>query len=1501
MKGGEGDATSDTDDNDVVGNRRLFRHQQHIAYLYRGDDLKELNLYEYSALIVIQPERKNKTKKCPVVDENAPIKGRKPCATFPFSKNAPANLRENFVQKLRAMPLTPILAGRAPPSKQFSTAFMEYYLTLLVPWDESMKGPPVPPTEAAFRQWLEELVTPDTPLDSVQWHRAQIFLRSAAKPTPKFVSKLKDRHRRRGHTEWNGFPDDIPDRAADGLPDNDSSKRRSTQSQQEIAQTAQTELKLLRDLAKAGADRECSFDENRSALIATMCNTPTPTTANDVILNTTNSTTSNLESAVDQARTSTLAARSARTLPELVQDVLDAAEHARHRVSEAVQQLTVQISDRRQRVMSAQHDNTAEPASAAVGGLPQESALLPHENSAPHVHHTFKSPVDFEAIWSRKENSTLSPEQKKVVQIIIQYVADLVAFEADPTPTKSAPAPPALLVHGRGGLGKTKIIKTLVHELGPAMFKLTAPTGSSAKALGGSTLHSAFMIRNETGVNINTLSSDDIAKLKGAFDTCKVVVVDELSMVGTRNFHAILSRLRDIGDPSHHFGGFAVVFLGDFFQMNPVKDTSLLKPLIDSCLSPSNICRTTTSKKSTTTASAQRLAKSIDRQNEQVAAALRTLVRIELRPHDNQRSRDDPDMNFLQTALRNTSVDFPIDDVVLNLLRSRTLSISTAQRACHTPGQSSWRDGIMVLSNLTRVALNRVFVTAFGNENGLPIFQFQKKILGDCSPELRRAFHNAYPCRLTTRLTIGTPVFITKNQSPADLGVTNGTIGKVEGFVYKNPDDRTAFDAAVQSFFRDRSCTDANDDDASIITIPFPDRILVRVAGEDLAGLAILATSEGDNEPGDDVIIPISAHNDKIKLNGVTVTIQEHELEPAFALTNYKIQSQTRANMALDLVKAPGRKSQLCLRALYVGLTRPTSFNGIHILPDNSGAPPNLDHLRKLTFDPYLRVFEQAYDDAGKISNERVNAFAATGILEEHNKGRSNRGNQRRFQSQGASFSSSSNAAQARAMKKKRRMLGIPNPHRDDVPHEVAALAPSQGASATDASQQGWKQKKRRTQRVPHPRPLQEKSTTDTRCTKNISQSKKRKGSTTHDLQNQGPSSSAPTEHQVRAQRWAGADVPGERVTFTIRGNQYRWTNSCPIDATLFAVGNAAARSSAFRTMLEVHAQKVAAYVRALWSLMGVANNDAQLRQLRHEAAFDMITRQLQADERRIESHRVVHLSGTHRKIISTYGGITDWINLALPNRPFTCATHYEDFTCNSTILDIIRQRANLDSTDLRHTNNQIAYKHSLVAENGHLQRSNELLNSWNNQFAMIRCGQTLDTPVNIVNSAVAISAKQVVDDMVTSCEHEAIELGEDRLNTHPKGVVYVENHTSGIQYYTCGASCQCNTKLITFPPLLVLFTQGAQPGHLWLEQPLEVTLDAPMQATSQTSRERYSLAAIIQHLPGHWTASFHDERTGEWFYHDGLQNRGYPQRCNDQASTIQSNADTVRLVYVKL
>ena len=1322
----------------------------------------------------------------------------------------------------------------------------------------------------------------------------------------------------RGRTQWGGDPDGIPNRTTDGLQSN-----ASTSSNPPTIESGQAELKLLQDIAKSDIPPEVSFDESRSAVIATMCNYPTPTTANSIVSQYAqqHAVDTDPESTLEvQARNRALAARSTSSVSELLQAVEDTASTARERIAEAKRRLTNEISDRGGLQMLTGSSTTNDEGTLGEGGLPQQSALMSDDApSLPLKGSSAQRPVDFEVIWNRQENRTLSPEQKQVIKILVQYLANKFAYDVDPIPAKACPAPPALLVHGRGGLGKTKIIKTLVHELGPANFELMAPTGSSAKVLGGATFHSELMIRSEGKGKLNALSSDDIAKLKMSFDGCQVVVLDEVSMVGSDMFHAIMSRLKDVGsDPTHPFGGFAVVVLGDFFQMGPVKDTSLLKPLIDSYLSPPS---TTPTESAGSTKRAKKTVKSMDRKDQEVALALRTFIRIELRPHEHQRSRDDPDMEFLQTALRNTSIDFPVTDEVLNLLRTRTLSIETAQQARDTPGQFSWRDGIMVLRNQTRRLLNRVFVTAFGNENGLPLFQFQNKISGRFSSDVHDALHATYPSRLTTRLTIGTPVFITKNQAPADLGITNGTIGKVEGFVYNSSQDQLAFDAAVQRFFSDRSCIDTNDINASIISIPFPDRILVRVAGEDLTGLAVLASSKEDHEPGEDVIFPIQARSVRITLNKFEFAIQEHDLEPAFALTNYKIQSQTRPNMTLDLIRVP--RSKMCLRALYVGLTRTTSFRGIHILPDNSGAPVNLNYMKNFTFDPYLRVFEQAYDDDGRISGERVRSLIRSGLLEKP---------QRKKKGAGHGSKPQTSFAEALAIQEQLRLMqeqGEQLLESEELPHRSGPNSPTVVDSTSHLKTSRRSGKRPMSKRKAQTQDRSSSSSSDaprdskptrTRSKRKASQQDRSSSSSSHAPRDPRPirtqkkakasprnaPSPPPTsfpQRLVGAHRWAGVSARGETVHFKLNGVQHRWDYSCPIDATQFALANAASRSNVFRALLERLHPKVAAYLRALWSPWERTSN-VQLRQLRLSAALEMITRQIDNDasrQRRTGGRAPVHFRGEGRnRIVSTYGNIYDWLNCALPDRPFTSGKLHTDFTCTSVLLDTIRDRARLDSNDLRHNAHGVQNIPYLLPEyGGFLRHANELAASWRNQFEGIRCEKTLETPINEDDSTVRVTATEVITNMLTSNEHEAINVGSDQISTHPKGVVLIEDHNTGNRY-KCGAPCFNDTKLVNFPALCVLCTHGAPPGQSWVEQALEISLEAPMQDGAHSSKN-YALAAIVQHLPHHWTVSYYDYRNDTWFYHDGMQHSGNAQPCSDQTSSIQTNADTFYLVYVKL
>jgi hypothetical protein len=100
-----------------------------------------------------------------------------------------------------------------------------------------------------------------------------------------------------------------------------------------------------------------------------------------------------------------------------------------------------------------------------------------------------------------------------------------------------------------------------------------------------------------------------------------------------------------------------------------------------------------------------------------------------------------------------------------------------------------------------------------------------------------------------------------------------------------------------------------------------------------------------------------------------------------------------------------------------------------------------------------------------------------------------------------------------------------------------------------------------------------------------------------------------------------------------------------------------------------------------------------------------------------------VHFRGEGRnRIVSTYGNIYDWLNCALPDRPFTGGKLHTDFTCTSVLLDTIRDRARLDSNDLRHNAHGVQNIPYLLPEyGGFLRHANELAASWRNQFEGIR------------------------------------------------------------------------------------------------------------------------------------------------------------------------------------
>jgi hypothetical protein len=134
-------------------------------------------------------------------------------------------------------------------------------------------------------------------------------------------------------------------------------------------------------------------------------------------------------------------------------------------------------------------------------------------------------------------------------------------------------------VGGEGGTGKSRVIHAIKDMFrlkdGLHTLLLTGASGNAAALIGGVTLHSAANIPFE-GRAATTKNVSEEEKLR--WKNMTMLIVDEISQVGGLTLAAVDSRLRQYRDDQHRpFGGIPIVmFFGDFFQFDPVRQTSLL-------------------------------------------------------------------------------------------------------------------------------------------------------------------------------------------------------------------------------------------------------------------------------------------------------------------------------------------------------------------------------------------------------------------------------------------------------------------------------------------------------------------------------------------------------------------------------------------------------------------------------------------------------------------------------------------------------------------------------------------------------------------------------------------------------------------------------------------------------------------------------------------------------------------------------------------------------------
>jgi len=125
-----------------------------------------------------------------------------------------------------------------------------------------------------------------------------------------------------------------------------------------------------------------------------------------------------------------------------------------------------------------------------------------------------------------------------------------------------------VFVTGSAGTGKSHLLDYLKKELKSKMH-VTATTGVAAVNVGGRTLHS-FAGVGKAEEDAVTLSKLVFVGARKRVEGCKILVVDEVSMLSAELLDKLNLYFQIIRKNGEFFGGMQVLFFGDFLQLPPV-------------------------------------------------------------------------------------------------------------------------------------------------------------------------------------------------------------------------------------------------------------------------------------------------------------------------------------------------------------------------------------------------------------------------------------------------------------------------------------------------------------------------------------------------------------------------------------------------------------------------------------------------------------------------------------------------------------------------------------------------------------------------------------------------------------------------------------------------------------------------------------------------------------------------------------------------------------------
>lgn len=132
-----------------------------------------------------------------------------------------------------------------------------------------------------------------------------------------------------------------------------------------------------------------------------------------------------------------------------------------------------------------------------------------------------------------------------------------------------------VFITGCAGTGKTFLLREMI-KIVPGIT-ITCTTGIGATLLTSNGVH-AKTLHSTLGIGLGDKSVELMMeragrKIKAAFRKIKILVIDEVSMMGASLFNKIEELGRITRESAQPFGGIQVICSGDFLQLPPVKDS----------------------------------------------------------------------------------------------------------------------------------------------------------------------------------------------------------------------------------------------------------------------------------------------------------------------------------------------------------------------------------------------------------------------------------------------------------------------------------------------------------------------------------------------------------------------------------------------------------------------------------------------------------------------------------------------------------------------------------------------------------------------------------------------------------------------------------------------------------------------------------------------------------------------------------------------------------------